>query len=157
MKNGHQKCAHPVRRTTTKVCPNLMNVGINYITVIAVNTAIISFILIKLGSCWLNLSLFWAVNNLTKSLKNQKSFCDSVFHVNDHPQIKFQYLLSSQSWDNEASSAPILGWGINLSCFGHLVPCCTYCLQIFLGYEAGTKNVRRDRGSYRSPTWFLME
>ena len=26
MKNGHQKRAHPVSRTTTKACPNLMNV-----------------------------------------------------------------------------------------------------------------------------------
>ena len=34
LKNGHQKRAHPVCRTTTKVCPNLMNVFICVICVI---------------------------------------------------------------------------------------------------------------------------
>ena len=36
-----------------------------------------------------NSSQFLVVNKLTKLLKKLKSFGDSVFHVNNHPPIKF--------------------------------------------------------------------
>ena len=57
--------------------------------------------------------------------------------------------LSCQCWDNEASSAPILGWGLNLSHFSHFIPGCTYFLQSSLGYETGTKNIRFCTRMYR--------
>ena len=108
----------------------------------------------KVGIWPHNLGRFWAVYKLTK-LKN--IFGDYVVHVNYHPPIKFQYFLSSLSWDNEASSAPVLGWGLNSSRFGNFVPGSTYFLQSFLGYETETKNVRLNMRSYGSPTWFSIE
>ena len=68
---------------------------------------------------------FWTVKNLRKLLKNQNFFWNSAVHVNEHPPIKFQYLLFGQSWDNSDSSAPILGWGLNSNRFRDFVPGCT--------------------------------
>ena len=111
----------------------------------------------RLGSCRPNLSRFWAVNNLTELLKKSKNLLRFCSPRQWPPTNKILTFFSSRYWDNEASSAPILGWGLNSSRFGHFVPGCTNFLQSFLGYETGTKDIRLNRGSYGSPTWFSME
>ena len=73
------------------------------------------------------------------------------------PTNQISAFWSTQYWDNEASRAPNLGWRLNSSRFGHVVPGCTQFLQSFLGYETRTENITFCTGMNRISKIFRGE